>query len=97
MTLYRHDEVEFDLDCEFVDVTGVVWSWTGSWSAGEPILRADASGPDLVLPDVYLHHGPLIPRRRRMTAVPGAAFAATVAAGYVETDAEFAARIGGQL
>ncbi|MFD4921203.1 phiSA1p31-related protein [Streptomyces goshikiensis] len=97
MTIYLHDGVEFDLDCEFVDVTGVVWSWTGGWSAaGEPLLRSDASGPDLPLPDVYLYHGPLIPRRRRVTVKPGAAFAATVADGYVESDAKFGARIGGR-
>jgi hypothetical protein len=65
MTIYLHDGVEFDLDCEFVDVTGVIWSWTGGWSpAGEPMLRSDASGPDLPLPDAYYYHGPLIPRRR---------------------------------
>ncbi|MFD6180119.1 phiSA1p31-related protein [Streptomyces goshikiensis] len=97
MTIYLHDGVEFDLDCEFVDVTGVVWAWTGGWSlAGEPLLRSDASGPDLPLPDAYYYHGPLIPRRRRIKVTPGEAFAATVASGYVESDAEFAARIGGR-
>ncbi|MEU8840000.1 phiSA1p31-related protein [Streptomyces roseus] len=96
MTVYLHDGVEFDLDCEFVDVTGAIWSWTGAWSpAAEPMLRSDGASPDLPLPDAYYYHGPLIPRRRRTTATPSEAFAATVAAGYVETDAEFAARIGG--
>ncbi|MEU7066948.1 phiSA1p31-related protein [Streptomyces sp. NPDC046161] len=97
MTLYLHDDVEFDLDCKFVDVTGVIWSWTGGWSpAGEPMLRSDASGPDLPLPDAYYYHGPLIPRRARITVKPSEAFAATVAAGYVETDSEFGVRIGGR-
>lgn len=96
MTTYLHDGVAFDLDCDFVDVTGVVWSWTGDWSlAAEPMLRSDCPGADLPLPDAYFYHGPLIPRRRRTTARPSEAFAATVAAGYVETDTEFATRIGG--
>lgn len=98
MTLYLHDGVEFDPDCEFVDVTGVVWAWTGDWSpAAEPMLRSDASGPDLPLPDAYYYHGPLLPRRRRVTVKAGAAFTATVDAGYVETDEAFAARIGSAL
>ncbi|MFD8577330.1 phiSA1p31-related protein [Streptomyces virginiae] len=98
MTLYLHNDIEFDLDCEFVDVTGVVWSWTGGWSpAGEPMLGSDASGPDLPLPDAYYYHGPLIPRRRKTTVKPSAAFMDTLRAGYVETDEAFAARIGGVL
>ncbi|MER7734155.1 phiSA1p31-related protein [Streptomyces erythrochromogenes] len=99
MTLYLHDGVEFDLDGEFVSVTGVVWSWTGEWSpAGEPMLGSDVpEGPDLPLPDVYHYHGPLLPRRRKTTARPSAAFAETVAAGYVEDVEAFAARIGGVL
>lgn len=97
MTVYLHDGVEFDLDCEFVDVTGVVWVWTGEWSpAKEPMLRSDASGPDLPLPDAYYYHGPLIPRRRRIKVTPGAAFAATADAGYVETPDAWMARIGGR-
>jgi hypothetical protein len=38
---YEHDGVVFDLDAyEWVDVLGVVWSWTEAWSpAGEPMLR----------------------------------------------------------
>lgn len=97
MTRFVHDGVEFDLDYEFVDVTGVVWSWTGDWTAdGEPILGSDASGPDLPLPDVYLYHGPLLPRRRKGTVTPSEAFAATVKAGYVEDVDAFGVRIGGQ-
>jgi hypothetical protein len=96
VTPYVHDEVVFDLDCEFVDVTGVVWSWTGGWtSEREPVLASSGSGPDLPLPDVYLYHGPLLPRRRKGTVTPSEAFAATVRAGYVETDEAFGARIGG--
>jgi hypothetical protein len=94
VTTYLHDDIEFDLDCEFVDVTGVIWSWTGGWSpASEPMLRSDASGPDLPLPDAYYYHGPLIPRRRRVTVKPSAAFAATVADGYVEDVEAFGARM----
>lgn len=98
MTTYLHDGVEFDLDCEFVDVTGVVWSWTGGWSpAAEPMLRSDGSGPDLPLPDAYYYHGPLMPRRKRVTVRPSSeAFADTRAAGYVEGVEEFGARIGGR-
>jgi hypothetical protein len=98
VTIYLHDDIEFDLDLEFVDVTGVVWSWTGEWSpAAEPMLRSDApSGPDLPLPDAYFYHGPLLPRRKRVVAKPSEAFAATVAAGYVESVEAFGARIGGQ-
>jgi len=96
MTLYLHDGAEFDLDCEFVDVTGVVWTPTGELSlAGEPMLRSDAPGLDLPLPDAYYYHGPLIPRRRRVLASPSAAFTATVDAGYVEDLNAFGARIGG--
>jgi hypothetical protein len=97
MTIHLHDDIEFDLDCEFVDVTGVVWSWTGEWSpAAEPMLRSDApSGPDLPLSDAHFYHGPLLPRRKRVTAKPSDAFAATVAAGYVESDADYAERLWG--
>lgn len=97
MTTYLHDGVEFDLDCEFVAVTGVIFSWTGSWSpAAEPMLRSDGEGVDLPLPEAYYYHGPLIPRRRRITVAPSEVFAATVDAGYVETDEAFAVRIGGR-
>ncbi|MEW1803269.1 phiSA1p31-related protein [Streptomyces virginiae] len=98
MTPYVHDGVVFDLDCEFVDVTGVVWAWTGEWSpAKEPMLGSDAGGPDLPLPDAYYYHGPLIPRRRKTAVKSGAAFTETLRAGYVESDEEFGARIGGVL
>ncbi|MFB8393713.1 phiSA1p31-related protein [Streptomyces yangpuensis] len=97
MNPYVHDGVVFDLDCEFVSVTGVVWSWTGEWSpAGEPMLGTDVpEGPDLPLPDAYYYHGPLLPRRRKGTVTPSEAFAATVKAGYVEDVDAFGVRIGG--
>lgn len=97
MTVYMHDGVEFDLDGDFADVLGVVWSWTGEWSpAAEPMLRSDVpSLMALPLPDVYHHQGPLIPIRRK--TVPWAkGFAESLAAGFVETDEAFAARIGGR-
>lgn len=90
MTAYLHDGVEFDLDKDFADVTGVVWSWTGDWApAKEPVLTSDGPGPDLPLPDVYLYHGPLIPIRRKTQprrVSPG--FAASEYAGYVERDVD---------
>ena len=96
MTAYLHDGIAFDLDGDFADVTGVVWSWTGDWSpAAEPMLRTDAPVMALPLPDVHHYHGPLIPIGRKRATTVGAAFAATRDAGYVETDDEFAARIGG--
>jgi hypothetical protein len=92
--LYLHDGVAFDLDCEFVAVTGVIFMWTGEWSpAAEPMLRSDGDGVDLPLPDAYYYHGPLIPRRPKLKTLMSAAFTASQSAGYVETDEAFAARI----
>lgn len=97
MTAYMHDGIDFDLDGDFADVTGVVWSWTGEWSpAAEPMLRSDAPLMALPLPDVNYYHGPLIPIRRKASPLKASpAFVASQAAGYVESDSEFAARIGG--
>jgi hypothetical protein len=88
--LYLHDGVAFDLDGDFADVTGVVWSWTKEWSpAKEPMLESDGPGQDLPLPDVYHHHGPLIPIRRKTPARPiSPGFKATQDAGYVERDVD---------
>lgn len=99
MTIYLHDGIEFDLDKDFADVTGVVWSWTGDWSAErEPVLRSDGPGPELPLPDVYLYHGPLIPiRRKKLPRRVSPAFAATQTAGYVERDVDvWFESLGGQ-
>lgn len=65
---YLHDGTVFDLGIQHVDVLGVVWHWTGNWTAaGEPLMASDRAAysvPDDVLvplPDVYRDHGPLIP------------------------------------
>lgn len=99
MNIYLHDGVEFDLEGEFVDVTGVIWTPTGELSpAGEPMLRSDGPGQDLPLPDAYHYHGPLIPRRRRVggPARQSLGYAASWAAGYIESPEEFGVRIGGR-
>ncbi|MCX5407453.1 phiSA1p31-related protein [Streptomyces sp. NBC_00335] len=94
MTTYLHDGVEFDLDCEFVAVTGVIWMWTGGWSpAAEPMLRSDGPGVDLPLPDAYYYHGPLIPRRPKLKTLMSAAFTKSLDAGYVEDVESYGARI----
>ncbi|MGW9245815.1 phiSA1p31-related protein [Streptomyces badius] len=100
MTTYLHDGVVFDLTRSFVDVLGVEWEWRGQRNdAGEPLLVSPGL-PDspVPLPDVYRDHGPLIPISPRPSAAQYRAavdvdYAATVAAGYVESPAEFAARI----
>ncbi|GGS41143.1 hypothetical protein F2B00_03205 [Streptomyces parvus] len=100
MSTYLHDGIEFDLTRSFVDVVGVEWEWRGQRNvAGEPLLVSPGL-PDspVPLPDVYRDHGPLIPISPRPTAAQYRAavdvdYAATVAAGYVETPAEFGARI----
>jgi hypothetical protein len=99
VTTYLHDGIEFDLDGDFADVTGVVWSWTGRWSpAEEPMLTSDGPGPDLPLPDVYHYHGPLIPIRRKTLARRlSPTFAATQDAGYIERDVDvWFESLGGQ-
>ncbi|MGW1154543.1 phiSA1p31-related protein [Streptomyces rubiginosohelvolus] len=100
MTTYLHDGIEFDLTRSFVDVVGVEWEWRGQWNeAGEPLLVSPGLPESPVpLPDVYRDHGPLIPISPRPTAAQCLAavdvnYAATVAAGYVETPAAFGARI----
>ncbi|WP_434744595.1 phiSA1p31-related protein [Streptomyces sp. A-14] len=100
MSAYEHDGVVFDLTRCFVDVVGVEWEWRGQWNeAGEPLLVSPGL-PDspVPLPDVYRDHGPLIPISPRPSAAQYRAavdvdYANTVAAGYVESPAEFAARI----
>ena len=99
MTSYVHDGVEFDLDAyEWVDAIGVPWVWSGDWQGRMPLMRSGIGDALVPLPDVYRDHGPLIPRPRpdapKRTG-PSAGFLASLAAGYVENDEQFAARIGG--
>ena len=105
MNIFIHDGVAFDLDRAHQDVFGTTWAWTGTWSAAhEPLMIADSSQPGCrapqPLPDVYRDFGPLITlpghptfaqRRAAIDVDPN--YADTVAAGYVETPAEFGARI----
>ncbi|MFI2354754.1 phiSA1p31-related protein [Streptomyces anulatus] len=100
MNTYLHDNIIFDLTRSFVDVIGVEWEWRGQWTAsGEPLLVSPGMrGSPVPLPDVYRDHGPLIPVSRRPSAAQCIAavdvdYAQTMAAGYVETPAEFGARI----
>ncbi|MFD5940210.1 phiSA1p31-related protein [Streptomyces griseus] len=98
MTTYLHDGVVFDLTRSFVDVIGVEWEWRGQWNeAGEPLLVSPGlSESPVPLPDVYRDHGPLIPISPRPSAAqyrPAVDYAATVAAGYVESPAAFGVRI----
>lgn len=70
MTFFEHDGTVFDLDRDYIDVTGVVWAWSSMWTAdGEPLMGSRVEGgkfganePLRPLPDVYHDHGPLIPR-----------------------------------
>ena len=107
MTTYTHEGVVFHLDSVYLDVTGVEWAWTGGWSpAGEPLMRShtDSDRPDcstpVTLPDVYLWHGPLHRIAPRPTTAECRAavdvdpnYAASVAAGFVESREAFSARI----
>jgi hypothetical protein len=100
VTDYIHDGITFDLGRQFADVTGVVWSWTGAWSeAGEPLMNTTPLGADTAvpLPDVYRDHGPLLtlpakPSAALRKAVVCADYAASVAAGLVETYEQYAVR-----
>ncbi|MFE2973291.1 phiSA1p31-related protein [Streptomyces sp. NPDC059258] len=102
MTTYLHDGIDFDLTIPYADVTGGEWMWTGDRSAGEPLMRQRSDRGDcqtpIPFPDLYRTHGPLIPISPRPSAAQYRAavdvnYAATVAAGYVESPAEFGARI----
>lgn len=105
MTTYTHDGVEFDLGSAYRDVFGSEWSWTGGWSrAGEPLMLADTRRPGcrvpVPLPDVYRDFGPLFriaPRpssaERRAAVDVDPDYAASVAAGFVESPAQFASRL----
>lgn len=77
MTPYLHDGIVFDLDRTYADVTGVEWAWTGARNiAGEPLMinvhrgghDEDLKAPTVSLPDLYHHHGPLIPMPQPTTA-----------------------------
>lgn len=100
---YTFEGVVFDLTIPYADVTGVEWEWTGDWSdSGEPLMRQRSDKGDcqtpLPFPTLYKTHGPLIPispgpTREQYRAAVDQDYAATVAAGYVETPAEFGRRI----
>lgn len=66
------DGTELDLSRDLVDVTGVVWAWTGKRDRrGQPLMRSrldadtETTFPSvrraLPLDLVYADHGPLIP------------------------------------
>ncbi|MFG3136047.1 phiSA1p31-related protein [Streptomyces sp. NPDC048211] len=105
MNTYVHEGVEFDLALTYADVTGVEWVWTGRESVdGEPLMRQQTDRVDcqtlIPLPTLYWNHGPLIPisprpthTERRIAVDVDPNYADTVAAGYVESPAAFAARI----
>ncbi|MFD6656842.1 phiSA1p31-related protein [Streptomyces parvus] len=102
MSTFEHDGVVFDLTIPYADVFGGEWKWAGEWSGSEPLMEphsvhADCQTP-LAFTVLYKLHGPLIPISPRPSAAQYRAavdvdYAATVAAGYVETPAEFGARI----
>ncbi|MFI7890956.1 phiSA1p31-related protein [Streptomyces sp. CACIS-1.16CA] len=102
MTTFEHDGVVFDLTIPYADVFGGEWAWAGEWSGREPLMQphsvhADCQTP-LAFTVLYKLHGPLIPISPRPTAAQYRAavdvdYAATVAAGYVETPAAFGAGI----
>lgn len=105
MNTYEHEGVVFYLDSTYQDVFGGEWAWAGQWSpAKEPLMKATSVHSDCMalvpLPDVYRDHGPLIRLAGRSTAAQRRAavdvdpdYAASVAAGFVESPAAFAARI----
>lgn len=62
-TVFVWDGQEYDLSVPWVDVTGIVWRWTGRQTpTGEPLMRAAGGWTPRPLPDVYHDHGPLIPQ-----------------------------------
>lgn len=68
------DGTELDLSRDLVDVTGVVWAWTGKRDRrGQPLMRSRHPDPERVekplpLDLVYADHGPLIPAAAPVTA-----------------------------
>ncbi len=101
MTLYVHDGIEFDLDRTYMDVVGVEWRWTGQRNEhGEPLMLGAGPQTPIPLPDVYHDHGPLIALDPKPSAADYRAaidedYAATMAAGYIESLAAYELRIGG--
>ncbi|MFD5137496.1 phiSA1p31-related protein [Streptomyces sp. NPDC058378] len=95
---FTFEGVEFDLTISYADTIGVEWTWANAWTAaGEPLMRTLGMTTLVSLPDVYHQHGPLIPIHPRPSAAQFKAavdpdYAETVAAGYVETPAQFSAR-----
>ncbi|MEV8403566.1 phiSA1p31-related protein [Streptomyces niveus] len=98
MNTFEFDGTTFDLARTYADVLGIEWTWTGNRTeTGEPVMRCTTGV--MALPDLYLLHGPLIAlptpglTGQRVREALSADFIATAAAGYVETPAEFAARV----
>ena len=102
---YTFEDIEFDLEIAYRDVTGVEWQWSGERTAeGVPLMwecsHKSGSTSTISFPDLYWKRGPLIPIRSGVTGAELLAaididpnYAATVAAGYVEAPAAFGERI----
>ncbi|EGE40852.1 hypothetical protein GTY83_07325 [Streptomyces sp. SID4928] len=99
---FTFEGIEFDLEIAYRDVTGVEWQWSGERTPeGLPLMwecsHKSLSQSTITFPDLYWEHGPLIPVRKLsgedFRAAIDSNYAATVAAGYVETPAAFGARI----
>ncbi|MFD3999924.1 phiSA1p31-related protein [Streptomyces rubiginosohelvolus] len=99
---FTFEGIEFDLEIAYRDVTGVEWQWSGERTPeGLPLMwecsHKSLSRSTITFPDLYWEHGPLIPVRElsgedfRAAIDPN--YAATVAAGYVESSAAFGVRI----
>lgn len=69
------DGTVLDLSRDLVDVTGVVWAWTGKRDRrGQPLMRSRLNASfmhhakPVPLDEVYANHGPLIPQPAPVTA-----------------------------
>lgn len=65
---FTFEDVEFDLNLAYRDVTGVEWQWSGERTAdGVPLMwecsSKSGSTSTITFPDLYWKHGPLIPVR----------------------------------
>ncbi|MGW9299666.1 phiSA1p31-related protein [Streptomyces cyaneofuscatus] len=94
--------IEFDLTLTYADITGVEWVWTGEQVDGVPLMAQKRAPGGCEAPwkltDLYWELGPIIAIHDRPSPVDFRAaidpdYADTVAAGYVEAPAAFAARI----
>ncbi|MEV5619463.1 phiSA1p31-related protein [Streptomyces bacillaris] len=101
-TTFVHEGIEFDLTLTYADTTGVEWNWTGEQADGVPLMAQKEAPPGCDTPwkftDLYWELGPLIAISSRPTVAQYRAavdpdYAATAAAGYIETPAAFGARI----